>query len=412
MPRLQVIILSRDPIYSVFLEMTIREHGFHPRLAANIELVERWSTAALTVAWFIDLDQQTLTVEEVAAKARLKAPDAKLIFLSSRFDAALAQSCIRQQALALLVKPIVIPRLIQCLNSLRQEVELLEHDEVLPSPTGDRVERDTREAAPDFSDHPFLRPVRLTCPICGRVFEGLRFKLWTVPVSDTDTDFCPICPERVHPELYTAMVCPGCLFAHYVGKFEQTVCQEALRLQFLSTQARAERRQLAFNLDFQGERTILHGIKSFELAARSALDLKLRGNLKLAGEFYLKCSWLCRRVGHRPQERQAQEQALECLSRAYAPYRPIDDRFPSAAQVAQRMEAGQEPLNERGIAVTGFLVGELHRRLGHLGKAQEYFKEVLNMPFLHRYSSLLSHIHAVARALSEELQGHQPRRNP
>ncbi|NLI77863.1 MAG: DUF2225 domain-containing protein [Candidatus Riflebacteria bacterium] len=405
MRRLQVIILCRDPIYSVLLELTIREHGFSPRLAATMDLVEKWSTTALTVAWFIDLDQQQLTVEEVSARARANAPDAKLVFLSSRFDGSLAQSCIRQGALGLLVKPLVIPRLIQILNCLRQELELVEHDEVLPSPEAAAPETDTREAAPRFDEHPYLRVVPLTCPVCGKAFEGLRFKLWTVPISDTDTDFCPICPGSVHPELYTVMVCPGCLFAHYVGMFDKASCQDGPRHQFLAPPAIEDRRKLAFNLSFQGERTILHGVKSFELAAVAAEALRLRGSLKLAGEFFLKCSWLCRRAGHPVQERLAQERALACLQRAYNPYFMTDGRYPSATIRTSRMETNQEPLSERGVIVTGFLVGELHRRLGQPAQARKMFDEVLSLPFLNRYTSLLSHIHSVARILAKEMEG-------
>ncbi len=377
----QCIILTRDPIYSVFLEMTVREHGFSPRLVAVMEKVEEFSMVSPTVAWIIDLDKLPVTVAEVARKARHLAPDTKLVFMSSAFTRELAAECISQQALGLLVKPIAVARLIEMMSLLRQEITLSETNEVLTESEADAKREEPVTGAP--KEHPYLRYVPMKCPVCLRPFRATRFKLWTVPVSDTDTDFCPICNESVHPELYTVVVCPSCYFAQYVGKFgEVHVIQERARL-FLSPVGIEERRKIAFNLEvFGGERTLLHGIKSFELAAHDAEQLKLTGWIKQAGEFYLKCSWLCRRMGHGRFERHAQEMALEFFIRAYKPYRAIEGRFPGKTTIQSRMEPGFEPLPERGIVVTGFLIGELSRRLGNLQMARNYFDEVLRLPFL------------------------------
>jgi len=396
----QCIILTRDPIYSVFLEMTVREHGFNSRLVAVMEKVEELSMAAPTAAWIIDLDKLSVTVAEVARRARERAPDTKLVFLSSAFTRELAAECISHHALGLLVKPLVVARLVEMISLLRQEITLAETNDVLPGSEVAAKREEPLNTAP--KEHPYLRYIQMKCPVCRRPFQATRFKLWTVPVSDTDTDFCPICNESVHPELYTVVVCPTCFFAQYVGKFDEVrVIQERAR-QFLSPVGIEERRKLAFRLGgFGGERTLLHGIKSFELAAHDAEQLKLTGWIKQAGEFYLKCSWLCRRMGHGRHERHAQEKALEFFTRAFKPYRTTEDGFPGRITIQSRMEPGFEPLPERGVVVTGFLIGELSRRLGDLPTAREYFDEVLRIPFLNKYTSLITHIHHVSRLLKE-----------
>ncbi len=407
----QVVILTRDPIYSVFLEMTVREYGFVPRLAAIMEKVEELSTLAPTVAWIIDLDNQTSTVEQVAKKARKLAPDVKLVFMSSAFTRELAKECIAQQVLGLLVKPIAIARLVEMLSLLRQEITLTESNQVLPKNEEDAKQEELETGVP--MEHPFLRYSNLKCPVCFRPFRTTRFKLWTVPVSDTDTDFCPICNESVHPELYTVVVCPACYFAHYIGKFEETrVIPERART-FLSPVGIEERKKIAFKLEsFCGERTLLHGIKSFELAAHDAEQLKMSGWVKLAGEFYLKCSWLCRRMGHGLHEKQAQEKALDFFVRAYKPYRADGGKYPGPMIIQSRMEPGLEPLLDRGIVVTGFLIGELARRLGDLRMAREYFDEVLELPFLNKFTSLVTHVNHVARLLKETEQALLNSQNP
>ncbi len=398
----QVVILSRDPMYSVLLEMTIREYNFTPRLTAVLERVEQLSTTCPTVAWFIDLDGIDESVDAVASRAKGKAPDAKIVFLSSRFTRELAQECLKHQALALLVKPLNIPRLISSLNLLRQETELLEKDHVLPLTENQLETLEAPKKARKADVHPLLRTMKMSCPICGRNFEALSFKLWTIPVSDTDTDFCPICPGMMHPELYTVMVCTGCLFAHYVGKFPETKVPDGPRGHFLGPISTSERRQIAINLEFSGERTLLHGIKSFELAAFSARALKLRNFEKLAGEFFLKSSWLSRRMGHSIQEEQSQRKALECFRKVYLPYQTINGIFPGDNTILAKMDPGMDKLSPRGILVTGFLAGELARRLKMRRESQFYFDEIVKLPFFSRFTSLMSHISHVIRLAKKE----------
>ncbi|HEY9072431.1 MAG TPA: hypothetical protein VIV61_19370 [Candidatus Ozemobacteraceae bacterium] len=90
-----------------------------------------------------------------------------------------------------------------------------------------------------------------------------------------------------------------------------------------------------------------------------------------------------------------------CSLASNKPYRFTGGKFPGKTTIQSRLEPGVELLPERGIVVTGFLIGELARRLGNLRLAREYFDEVLALPFLSKYSSLLTHIHHVNRLLKE-----------
>jgi uncharacterized protein (DUF2225 family)/CheY-like chemotaxis protein len=401
----QCLILCRDPLYTVLFEMTVREFTFAPRLTTSLEQVEQLSGTAPTLAWIIDLDHLGASITDVAGRARRAAPDAKLVFLSSSCTRELVEHCKNERALALLAKPISATRLAQALNLLRQEIELVERDDTaFPSlsRTDEGPLEPTEELVPPcVEDFPHLFASPLTCPLCGRAFEAWRWRTGAMPVFDTDTDFCPICPDSVHPELFSVAVCPSCLFATYVGKFEDVKVPEVYRQAFLRPVKREERQAVSIGLEFNGPRTHLHGVKSFELAALATLDIKQRGFLKRAGEFHLKCSWLCRRLGHSKHERSAQERALEFFQQAYEPYLTFGGSFPSATSIAAKLSPGHEALTERGIIVTGFLTGELARRLGNVRQARAYFEEVRRLPFLSKFTSLVYHVNGVMKLLDK-----------
>ncbi|MBI3038569.1 DUF2225 domain-containing protein [bacterium] len=128
----------------------------------------------------------------------------------------------QNQATGLLVKPLVIPRLVQMLSLLNQESELLDQEQQPSIPE--------TETPPVEEDSSVLRKVQLRCPICDISFEALRYKLEQFTVMNTDTDFCPLSQEAVQPELYSIAVCPQCLFAYYVGRFEQIVIARGSKL--------------------------------------------------------------------------------------------------------------------------------------------------------------------------------------
>ncbi len=411
-PARQCLILSRDTNYTVFLEMVISQYGFRAKVTDMVGNLGALSSSMPTMAWVIDLDNVSETIEDLVKLARQKAPDARLVFLSSQFTVQMAQSCIRLGAIALLLKPFPVQRLVQTLSSIHQERELLEEEDLISSNDQDRdvpVAKTPAGTTPspmpdheaEIRDDPLLRIVTLQCSVCRYQFSAARFKLWVMPVCDTDSDFCPVTTGTVHPELYSVMVCPNCCFGYYAGKFGSVKIPEPIRREFLSPKQTAERRALTSGLDFTKKRTLLHGVKAFDIAAHAVQQLRIRNCVKLAGEFYLKASWLCRKMGHGLNERQAQEKALACFEACYRPYLRQGGHFPGRDAVISRLDKMAEPLEERAIVITGFLAGELARRLGDREKALRYLEEAVNIPYLHQYTSLYQHVHAVYRRLKE-----------
>lgn len=411
----QCLILSRDANYTVFLELVIGQYGFRAKVTDAVQKLGTLSASMPTIAWVIDLDGVTETIDDLVTLAKQKAPDARLVFLSSRFTIDMAQACIRLGAIALLLKPIPVPRLVQTLSSIHQERELLEDDDLISSSDQDRDAPDTasESATPDTTsspaagerveDDPLLRRVTLHCPVCWHTFVTARFKLWVMPVCDTDSDFCPITAGAVHPELYSVMICPNCHFGYYAGKFNTLKIAEHVRREFLTPIQMQERKNLTAGLDYSGKRTMLHGVKSFDIAALAVQQLRVRNCVKLAGEFYLKASWLCRKMNHALNERQAQEKALACFEACYRPYLRQGGGFPGRDAAVSKLDKLAEPLEDRAIVITGFLAGELARRLGDRDKALRYLQEAVSIPYLHQYSSLYQHVHAVYRQLKETM---------
>ncbi|MBI3038570.1 DUF2225 domain-containing protein [bacterium] len=403
------LILSHDYYCQAFLEYTFKKFGFKPRFVRNVEQMEYLSAMLPTTAWFIDLDEVRLSVEEVTYRAKLHAPDAKLVFLSSKFTMELANGCIQQLAVALLVKPLIIPRLIQTFGLLHQELELVEREnpkiEHNYSPEEAVIPEEFVPTGSETSEHPLLKPIRLHCPICGNHFETFRYKVGVFPAMDIDTDFCPISQEEMHPELYSIAVCPKCLFSYYFGRLEEIRVIDVLRRNFTDPVSQGERQKLAGNFEFCKERTFLHGVKSFELAAISCTQLKIRSGLKLAGEFYLKSSWLCRRIGDKDLEKEAQQRAFECFRRVYKPYLLVNGRFPSKGSLIAKSETGMDLLNDRAIVYIGFLAAELSWRLGLFEQAKKYFNETMHLPFFAKFTSLMRHINYSFRKHLESENG-------
>jgi CheY-like chemotaxis protein len=401
---LQTLILSQDPFCNSLLEMILKEARFRTRLITMYEQLGIYSANLPTVAWFIDLDGLDNSIYDIFQFAQKTAPDAKLIFLSAQFTKDIAQACLKTGAISLLVKPLALTRLMQTVNHLLQEPVLLDTDTPIPNSEKD-LEKEQKGSLINDDENENLRWIELNCPICKTIFESKKFKLWVFPVTETDTDFYPKCDDNVHPELYTIMVCPNCLYANYVGKFEAATYSAPFKTAFLQPEQFEQRRALAIKLDFRRNRTLLHGVKSFELAATAAITLKATDRRKQAGEFFLKASWLCRRMGHPKNEQTFQEKALECFLRIYEPHRtqPISIDYRSLPFSKPAAEA--EPLNERATVVTGFLIAELWRRLGYNSLARAYFDDVLRSPLTHRFTSLSRHINAVYR----EFQTAHPR---
>jgi CheY-like chemotaxis protein len=395
------LIFSQDLTQLSLLPLTLREYGIRFRFVEKFEMLGPLSTGVPTLAWFIDLDGVQQSVTQVTAMARRIVPDARIVFLSSRFSAEVAQECVQEHAAALLVKPVQIQRLVQCISSFQQEPELLDQDGLIPdSGEPDAVEDPSQNPAAEA----LIQRTRFTCPICANRFETGHFKQWKFHVSETESDFCPVYPKKVFPELYLICACPKCLFATMVGRFGRCSPMEKDRELFLEGSQIQRRRDLAGDCDLTGERTFQEGWKSFELAETVAMELRFGEWDTFFGELLLKSSWFCRRMGKKKLEEEAQKKAMQHYIRMFRPYVRRDGFFRRKAAILASLAKGETLLPDRTIILAGFLAAELSRRLGLSDQARFYYSEVLQIPFLSNYSFLHQHIQK-AHQLLEDPQG-------
>ena len=302
------LIHSQDEEQLSLLKLTLREYGIHFRTIEELEGMGPLTGGCINLAWFIDLDGIQKSVAEIAATARRISPDSKIVFISSNFTLDLAQICLREQAIALLVKPFQAQRLIQCISSFKQEHEFVDREEFIPG----LEEPDHDEGVlQKWAEDSLLRQVHFTCPVCANKFEGYRFKNWMFPVSNIELDFCPIYPKNVFPELYLIAVCSNCLYANHAGRFELYSPKGKEKEAFFEESKVSARRKLAGNLDFSGKREFQEGLKSLELAGMVCTELKFGDWETFFGELLLKTTWLCRRMGKKAREIEAQIVAVQ-----------------------------------------------------------------------------------------------------
>ncbi|NLI78937.1 MAG: DUF2225 domain-containing protein [Candidatus Riflebacteria bacterium] len=397
----QCLILTRDETLATLLGATLKEYGFPYRRAGSYTEIARLSAADPTIGWFVDLDGYLKPVPEISAMALQAAPEAKVVFLSTVFTPELVEECLRSQAASLLVKPLVVPRLVQLLNTLREEPELIEGEALFPTRSG--AASTESEAPPEGRLHVLF----FECGLCQERFGCTQIKPGSWACRGTETDFCPVTPEGWAPELYTVVVCPACLYANVAGRFQRPGVSEAAATAFLASTRFEERLKVALDLDYQGERGFREGLRSFELAALAVRELLPGDYDRQASGLFLKAAWLCRRFGKPLLETDYLSRSLECLMRLYNPYLLLSRRFPGWEAVRERLRPGQEPLSERAVVVHGFLGAELSARLGLDEQADFYYDKVFGLPFLSRYTMLSRHIHRAFR-LFKSRQGRGP----
>ncbi|MBF0408571.1 MAG: DUF2225 domain-containing protein [Candidatus Riflebacteria bacterium] len=383
----QCLIFTRDDNLDMLLSITLKEYGFRFQRATSFEDVSRLSQKTPTLAWFLDLDSLTRSIVEITEHAMKFAPDAKVIFFAGKFSRELIESCLQQEVTALLAKPIIIPRLVQTLNALKEEPELLENESLFPL-RFNFPELENLKSGENYQHVMFYQ-----CGICGERFGSLQLKPGAFEFRGIETDFCPICPPEIVPELYSIIVCPTCFYANFSGRFQRVSFSEAIKKEFMSNSHIQERLKKAQGIDFLGERRLEEGLRSFDLAVSSIQELAPREYERIAGEFLLKASWLARRKKRPLEEIDYQAQALGCLMTLYRPYLRINEQFPEWHAIKEKLKPGLELMKERAVVVTGFLAAELSARLGLNDEASFYFDQVFALPFLQRFALLSRHIH-------------------
>lgn len=387
----QCLLLTKDETLATLVGLTMKEFGFRFQRAWSYREVARLTNAEPTVAWFIDLDGFQESMPEIATLGMKEAPEVKIVFLATSFTRELAEECMGQLANGILVKPLSVPRLVQTLSSLNEEPEIVENEYLFP------LRPVVADACGSEQQGNPYHVLFFECGVCRERFGTQQLKPGTVEFHTADTDFCPVCKEGIVPETYAIIVCPSCLYANFAGRFQRAVFLPETITRFLEKSELEERIKAAHDLDFQNERTLTEGVRSFDLAALCAKELEPLEYDRLAAGIYLKASWMCRRLGKSLMETDYQTRALECIMRLYHPYLSLSKRFTSWESVREKLRPGQELLGERAVVVNGFLGAELSARLELDEQAEFYFDKVLALSFLSRFPLLARHIHAAHR---------------
>ncbi|MFZ2956708.1 MAG: DUF2225 domain-containing protein [Candidatus Ozemobacteraceae bacterium] len=399
------LVMVNDKCIFSLLNATLMEFGFQGREAESLDDILALSATGPSIAWFIDLDGLQKSVVETMALAKKLAPDAKVVLLSRNITSTLVATCFQQQVTALLVKPLLIPRLVQVVSALSEEPELLEGENL--------VVRFDHPSAKHFTNEENRHNVLFfECGVCKERFGSMQPKPGSIEIRGTESDFCPICTSGNVPELYSVVVCPSCNYANFAGRFQKTSIAEPCVAEFLEPVHLEMRKKMALTLDFLGKRGFYEGVRSFELAAKGIQQLKPTEYHRFAGEFFLKASWLCRRFGKALEETEYQARALESLMMLYQPYVRLGYEFPGWNAIRKKLKPGQELLGERAVLVTCFLGAELSVRLGLNEQAEFYFDQIFELPFFTRFTLLARHITAAYREFKKMRDGKSPPRSP
>jgi uncharacterized protein (DUF2225 family) len=191
-----------------------------------------------------------------------------------------------------------------------------------------------------------VRRAYAQCPVCSYVFR--QPSAGTYVTVGRDSDLCPRFPGRrsdaarlIQNGLKNSVtLCPACSFAAAEDFAEITLVSD-------------EREELRELLREDGLLKVFRAAQPSWLAFHAA-DLcgKERGyGYKELGDLCLRGSWVCRAEREQPFESTFQLRAIRYYIRA------LDD----------------EPLDDRELSVTTYLVGELNRRLGHHREALNWY---------------------------------------
>jgi serine/threonine protein kinase/uncharacterized protein (DUF2225 family) len=399
------LVLTRNKTVCSLLNATLLEFGFRSLETKSLEELFRVSATGPAIAWFIDLDSIRSTVAEIMGRARRVAPDARIILLAGRFPSDLVNTCLQHQVTALLVKPLLVPRLVQVISALSEEPELIEGENLL-------APWELTEPEPVHAGTSRHNVLFFECPLCQERFGCMQNKPGAIEIRGTESDFCPICTAGNVPELYAVVVCPACHYANFSGRFQKPPADAYAVGGFLTPARRECRTKMAFTLDFLGKRGFFEGRRSFELAAAGVQELEPADFHRFAGELFLKASWLCRRYGKALEEAEYQARALECVMTLYQPYLRIGTQFPGMNAVSKKLKPGQDVLKERAVLVNAFLGGELSARLGLNEQAEFYFDQAFELPFFPRFALLARHINKAFRDFKNRKAGKYPAQSP
>ncbi|WP_174591659.1 DUF2225 domain-containing protein [Methanocella conradii] len=183
-----------------------------------------------------------------------------------------------------------------------------------------------------------IQPVRLTCPLCGNIFES--------PVVMSTNSFGKLHSDLyreasgIQPVCYFVHTCPSCGYTGYEGDFEK--------------------QEFSFVFRQNVEQNITPEVKGRKIGTNghfylAALCAEWRGApAHVLARIYHMGAWCCRIKDEKEKERFYLGKAAEYFERALA-----------------SSDAPKE-----NIPIFTYLLGDLYRRLGEAEKAKEWYSKV------------------------------------
>lgn len=164
------------------------------------------------------------------------------------------------------------------------------------------------------------------------------------------TDLRPI-PSGADPMYMVIHTCPSCGYTGYDGAFKRKHLETALK-----ERIHEQITPLMKNFSLTPKQKLLHEFpapeRQYEFAA---LIAQWEGDsLQSIGDLYLRAAWCCKDSKNPRKERLYRLKALEYFERA--------------------IELKEISVDD--TAVYTYLIGELHRRVGEIGAANEWFDKV------------------------------------
>ena len=188
---------------------------------------------------------------------------------------------------------------------------------------------------------------KFVCPLCGAEIQSLVAKTDCIQEESVDTDMCTRY-RLVNPNFYHVVICRNCGYAFPENSMDKLRPAKVKMLKQML---------IPIQEDFSGVRTIDDAIAAYRLAI-SCQNLAGAKNVVI-GRLHMIIGCLYRQKGLPEEETENMKQALEFLEKAYS--------FDSSSDARAEMNLI-------------YLIGELYGRLGHLGKAVEWFRQIVVHP--------------------------------
>jgi uncharacterized protein (DUF2225 family) len=194
----------------------------------------------------------------------------------------------------------------------------------------------------------YFYSVDVQCPVCDHRFKANKIYESKLRRIRHDSEMRPRF-EEIEPVHFKVWVCPNCLYANFISRFQDLTAGQKSSLKAASD----KRKEVLASLPEPGE-DAGKAINNYLLAIECLTQVKAVNSVASA---WLNLAWLYDDRGDAGSATAARKSALEAYERFY-----FEERSLSPSMEIQAL----------------YIIGELNKRLGNLRKAHEYFLKVLH----------------------------------